>query len=175
MTNYCLERKDSLLEAALSDAPEAALQDHLQKCPGCREQLATLRARRTRMESALPLIAQGPEPSVEFHARVMQAATVQKPQPRMSLRNWFTLSRRRWAPAIPVLAVVAVAAVLLAAKQYRKRTADEELAAASRLANWQSPTASLLQTPGQELLRGTPRIGETYFNISAPTQREKQP
>jgi hypothetical protein len=74
-----------------------------------------------------------------------------------------------------VLAVVAVAAVLLAAKQYRKRTADEELAAASRLANWQSPTASLLQTPGQELLRGTPRIGETYFNISAPTQREKQP
>jgi anti-sigma factor RsiW len=175
MTNYCLERKDSLIEAALSDAPEAALREHLQRCPGCREQLATLQARRARMESALPLIAQGAEPSLDFHAQVMQAAAVQKPQPRMSLRNWFTFSQRRWAPAVPVLVVVALAAVLLAAKQYRKRISEEELAAASRLANWQSPTASLLQTPGQELLRGTPRIGETYFNISAPTQREKQP
>ena len=175
MTNYCHERKDSLLEAALSETPgaaDAALQEHLQHCSGCREQLEALRARRARMEPALPLIAQGAEPPVEFHARVMQAAAEEKPRFLQTVRSRFTLSQRRWLLAVPALAGVTIAAVLLAPKPRPNRLSEEDVAAVTPLANFQSPTAALLETPGQELLRGTPRVGETYFNISAPTQRE---
>lgn len=175
MTNYCTQRKDSLLEAALTGAVDAGLRQHLQNCPGCRAELDALRARRARLDSALPLLAQAAEPSAELHARIMKAAAGQKPGPVRAARRWFALSQRRWAVAVPALAAVALAAALLTPRPHHNRLTEDDIATASQLTGWQSPTSALLQTPGQELLQSTPRLGETYFTISVPTRREKHP
>jgi hypothetical protein len=64
-------------------------------------------------------------------------------------------SRRIALAAIPVLAI----AVMLAVRTHRSTDAvPRELAA------WSSPTASLLQTPGKQLLNQTPRLGEPLIH-----------
>jgi hypothetical protein len=177
MTNYCQQRKDSLLEAALNGAVDSFLQEHLQQCDGCRQELDALRARCARMDAALPLIARNDDAGLQpgFHARVMKAAAESKPQPLQAMRGWLSLSQKRWILAIPALAAVVIVVVLITQRPHPNRISEEEIAAATRLANWQSPTAALLETPGQELLRSTPRLGESYFNISEPIQQEKRP
>src|SRR5258708_34472448 len=108
----------------------------------------------------------------------MQAAAHQKPRAIPAMWAWLAVSPRRWALtlalAAPALADVAIVAILVTQKAQHNRISQEEMAAATRLANWQSPTAALLETPGQELLRSTPRLGESYFNISTPMQQEKR-
>jgi hypothetical protein len=57
--------------------------------------------------------------------------------------------------AMPVLAI----AVMLAVRTHRSTDAvPRELAA------WSSPTASLLETPGKQLLNQTPRLGEPLIH-----------
>jgi hypothetical protein len=45
------------------------------------------------------------------------------------------------------------------------RTSDSLAIAMKSLSSWQSPTASLLKTPGDELLRSLPRLGESLQTI----------
>jgi len=54
------------------------------------------------------------------------------------------------------------------AKRVRHRRASDSLANAMKLlSSWRSPTASLLQTPGDELLRSLPRLGESLKTIKS--------
>jgi hypothetical protein len=46
-----------------------------------------------------------------------------------------------------------------------RRTAPSLAAAMKSLSSWQSPTASLLQTPADELLKSLPRLGESLKTI----------
>jgi hypothetical protein len=46
-----------------------------------------------------------------------------------------------------------------------RRTSDQMAIAMKSLFAWKSPTASLLQTPGGELLRSLPRLGESLQTI----------
>lgn len=50
---------------------------------------------------------------------------------------------------------------------------EEELAAAERLAEWRAPSDGLLATPGQEMLRTMPRLGESYLNVPVKTEEEE--
>ena len=47
------------------------------------------------------------------------------------------------------------------------RTTDQLAVAMNSLFAWQSPTASLLKTPGDELLRSLPRLGESLQTIKS--------
>ena len=47
------------------------------------------------------------------------------------------------------------------------RTTDQLSVAMNSLFAWQSPTASLLKTPGDELLRSLPRLGESLQTIKS--------
>ena len=47
------------------------------------------------------------------------------------------------------------------------RSTDQLAVAMSSLFAWQSPTASLLKTPGDELLRSLPRLGESLQTIKS--------
>ncbi len=65
--------------------------------------------------------------------------------------------------AMPVLAVV----VMLALRSYRSTNAVPR-----ELAGWSSPTAFLLETPGEQLLMQTPRLGEPLMHSLLDAQGE---
>jgi hypothetical protein len=49
----------------------------------------------------------------------------------------------------------------------RRRTLDELAIRIKSLSAWQSPTASLLKAPGEELLKSLPRLGESLQSIKS--------
>ena len=71
-----------------------------------------------------------------------------------------------------MVVVVLVIEVALQRRAVRTIPADE-LAAAQKLAEWKAPSDSLLLTPGQEILRKMPRLGETYLKVPAKTDEEE--
>ncbi|HJQ70979.1 MAG TPA: hypothetical protein VKA70_18530 [Blastocatellia bacterium] len=52
-----------------------------------------------------------------------------------------------------------------ATKQSRRRVARRAPESATLISGWRSPTDFLLNTPGQQLLRTTPRLGESIVDI----------
>ena len=50
---------------------------------------------------------------------------------------------------------------------------ETELAAAEKLADWRAPSDVLLETPGREILRTTPRLGESYLHAPVKTDKEE--
>ncbi len=74
MKNACEKWKDQLREAALTGARAQELAEHLQSCANCYAELRDLEARKARLDSSLPLVAQGVRPSADFRLRVLAAA-----------------------------------------------------------------------------------------------------
>ncbi|HKW63631.1 MAG TPA: hypothetical protein VJN89_13865 [Candidatus Acidoferrum sp.] len=164
MKSACKEWKDQLLEAALTEALPAELELHLRNCKACAEDLQNLQATRARQDSLLPLLACGSQPSPDFRARVLAAAAeveiAQKRTPR-----W-----RVWALAG---AVAAAAIVFTVQRGIVRKDNAAELAVAQRLAEWRAPSDSLLKTPGQEILKTTPKLGESYLPVPATKVEEE--
>jgi len=167
MKNACESLKDQLLEAALTGSLTAGLEEHLRTCTTCSEELDNIRARKARLDALLPLVAQGAEPSANFRARVLAAAGAAREGKRA--RPW-----RVWtlAGATAVVVVVLMIAVTLQRRTARMIPGDE-LAAAQKLAEWRAPSDGLLATPGQEILRTMPRLGESYLNVPVKTDEEE--
>ena len=167
MKNACESWKDQLLEAGLTGSLKAGLEEHLRTCAICSEELDNVRARRARLDALLPLVAQGSEPSANFRARVLAAAGAAREGKRA--RPW-----RVWTLAGATAVVVVV---LMIAMALQRRTArmipGDELAAAQKLAEWRAPSDGLLATPGQEILRTMPRLGESYLNVPVKTDEEE--
>jgi len=169
MKNACERWKDPLREAALTGAPARDLEEHLRSCTKCCSELGEMRARATRLDALLPLVARGAEPSADFRARVVAGAEAAREGKRA--RPW-----QAWAlaGAAAVVAVVLVIGVVM----YRRTTQTisfsvTELAAAQKLAEWRAPSDGLLATPGQEILRTMPRLGESYLNVPVKTDEEE--
>jgi len=167
MNNECAKWKNRLLDAALMGAAAGELEEHLLKCAACSEALKALRARRGQLDALLPLVAQGAEPSPEFHARVLAGAERADEAKRGA--PW-----RVWGLSGAVAAIMLTLVVGLTLHWRAARTVPEnELAAAEKLAEWRAPSEGLLETPGREILRTTPRLGESYLYISVNTDEEK--
>jgi anti-sigma-K factor RskA len=166
MTNACSKWKDQLLEAALTGTVAGELEDHLKTCTQCAAELEALRARREQMDALLPWVARGPELPADFRARVIAAAEAAGHRKRA----W---PARGWLLAGATAVVVAALLIVLSSRHTtRQTTTPAELAAAEKLAEWQPPTDVLLRTPGQEILRTTPRLGESYVNIPIKVEEE---
>ncbi len=167
MKNACEKWKDPLREAALTGTTAKELEEHLRGCAKCSAELDEVRARAARLDALLPLVAQGAEPSADFRARVLAAAEAKGEGKRA--RPWRIWTR---AGATAVVVVVLMIGVVL-----QRRTArmipGEELAAAQKLAEWRAPSDGLLVTPGQEMLRTMPRLGESYLNVPVKTDEEE--
>lgn len=167
MMKDCAKYKDELLEAALTGKPGGALEAHLKECADCGMELKALLARRGQLDALLPLVTRGAEPSPEFRARVMaaaEAATEQK-----SARTW-----RVWAyaGASAVITTVLISGWMF--EQSRSRLAGkDEIAAAEKLTEWRAPSDVLLATPGNEILRTTPKLGESYLKAAATKNQEQ--
>jgi anti-sigma factor RsiW len=159
MKNSCEKWKDQLQETALTGASTPELAEHLQTCPHCFAELRELEARRARLDVLLPRVAQSAEPSADFRARVVAAAEAAD-------RGWRMPRWEAWALA--GAAVTAAIVLVVGAVQHRGTTGKippKELAAAQKLAEWRAPSDSLLATPGQEILRTTPKLGESYLHV----------
>ena len=167
MKNACEKWKDSVREAALTGARAKDLEEHLRSCANCSAELDEIRARAARLDALLPLVARGAEPSADFLARVVVAAEAAREGKRA--RPW-----RVWtlAGAAAVVVVVLMIAVTLQRKTARM-IPGEELATAQKLAEWRAPSDGLLVTPGQEILRTMPRLGESYLNVPVKTDEEE--
>jgi hypothetical protein len=167
MKNDCGKFKDLLLEAALSGVVMDELQAHLQNCGGCSSELTKLRVRRERLDELLPCVAREKEPSAGFRARVLAAAE--------SVREERAHRWRVWIVAGATAAIAAALAIGFALERRNSRTLpDGELMVAEKLAQWQAPSDVLLATPGRELLRTTPKLGESYLKVAARTRKGQE-
>lgn len=166
MRNDCGTLKDELLEAALTGTVAQRLGEHLRSCGDCTIELAALRGRREQLDKLLPMMVREAEPSSGFRARVLAAAKSAKER---RVRTW-----RVWALTG---ATAAVAVALVIGFLVHRRTIPEapggDLASAEKLAEWRAPSDVLLVTPGQEILRTTPKLGESYLKIATKKQQEE--
>jgi anti-sigma factor RsiW len=172
MKNNCSKWKDQLLEAALTETTADELHDHLAECPGCAQKLSLLKARRERLDAVLPLLAGKKEPAPGFGARVLAAAEAQKARKNLLRQPWLLA-------AAAVIAVALVTVVVLhrptASRPLdSKATEDTERAMAQKLAQWQAPSDALLATPGQEILRKMPDLGESYLKFPVRTNNKEK-
>ena len=167
MRNDCTKWREQLLEAALTGTAAGGLEEHVLKCAKCAEQLAALRARRERLDALLPLVARGAEPPAEFRACVLAAAEAASETKRE--RPW-----RIWGLVGAMAVIVATVMIGLTLHQRVVRTVPEtEMAVAEKLAKWRAPSDVLLEIPGREILRTTPRLGESYLHVPAKTDEEE--
>lgn len=155
MNAPCEKWKDELLEAALTGARPKNLELHLRDCKGCVAELRELEAVRARQDSLLPLLVGGSQPSSGFRTRVLAAAEAESERKRAP----------RWRVWALVGATVAAVVVFSVQRGAVRNDGAEELAAAQKLAEWRAPSDSLLKTPGQEILKTTPKLGESYFSV----------
>jgi hypothetical protein len=168
MKNECAKWKDELLEAALTGTAAAGLREHMLKCADCTAESAALRARSERLDTLLPLVARGAEPSVDFRARVLAAAEATSETSRgIAWPEW---------QRVGAMAAILVVALVISFTLYRRdaRTLPQsELEAAKKLSEWRAPSDALLKTPGLEILQTIPRLGETYLQVPAKIDKEK--
>ena len=143
--NTCVKWKDRLLQAALADAAERDVEEHLLHCAHCAAELAALRARRKRLDTLLPLLTCAAEPSPHFRARVMAATEAVRPSPPFRLRTQLAL-----AAVVPIILAVVIGWVLI------QSTEGDALRDAENLAVWKAPSDVLLEVPGQRFRGQSP-------------------
>jgi hypothetical protein len=166
MKDACEKWKDQLLEAALTGAKAKDFEEHLRICAVCSKELEAVRARKMRLDELLPLVARGAEPPANFRAQVLASAEAGSE----------VKCTRHWGAWTLAGATVAIVAVMIVTTIYRRATQtipEKELAAVQRLTEWRAPSDALLATPGREILRTMPRLGESYLNVPAKTDEEE--
>jgi len=84
--------------------------------------------------------------------------------------------RRRWAPGLIPFAecALAIAAAIFVLRFVALEPRRPSPPVAS-LTEWRAPTDFLLETPGRELLRTVPAIGEWSDSTQIPSTRPKHP
>ncbi|HEY0703576.1 MAG TPA: hypothetical protein VGD60_12490 [Candidatus Acidoferrales bacterium] len=166
-----------MVEAALTGKPNGFLDEHLRQCSDCANEFKELQARREKMDALLPLVANGAEPHPGFRAQVLAAAEAASAPKRAGYRRVWV-----WAGAVAAVVLFVLVGLVLhrrvaqnaeQAREQNRALPQTELIAAQRLAEWRAPSDVLLQTPGQEFLRTTPKFGESYLDSPRKTFEEK--
>lgn len=114
-----------------------------------------------RLRQLIAELGQSDRSAIPSFERVWAAALART---RAGRRRW-----GRWAVAAACVTAAAAAGLIL-----RHRPTIPGLDAATELASWQSPTASLLRFPGDDLLRAVPMIETSHVRLeplqpAAPT------
>jgi hypothetical protein len=155
----CDRWRESLAEFALGAPADPGLEEHLQKCRSCSVALAKLQSLTGEMDRGIQQLAFA-EPDVEAAAGILAEVASRAEQSR-----W-------WGPTGRTIAAAFAAVVFLAAAlgiSWRHRAQREEteraLSAAAGISRWKPPTRELLRSPYDGLLRGGPRLGETFYRL----------
>jgi anti-sigma factor RsiW len=169
MKNNCSKWKERLLEAVLTETTTGELQEHLLACADCARELAALQARRKQLDALLPLLVRGAGPAPEFRARVLAATHAQDAKKSRRSQRWPV-----WVLAVTTsLVAVALMIAIMLNRRTTQITPSSELAMAEKLAQWSAPSDTLLATPGPEILRTMPKLGDLYLEFPVKTDKEK--
>jgi hypothetical protein len=176
--NACKEWKNELLELAASErsAETPRLEAHIKGCTGCAAALTELRAQATRLDAALPGIADGAKLRGGFEARVFARIAAGETSGSAVRVRGFSLGSAWWSgwqmrlAAAGVVCAVVVSAVVWPTVKRHWHIGEPEIS----ITQWRSPTDSLLETPGQDLLRSTPKLGEVYFSLEQVSKGVKK-
>lgn len=166
MKKPCERWQDPLREAALTGASSRELTEHLQNCADCAAELKSLEARKAQLDSLLPMLAQGSQPSPDFRANVLAAARAGDKEKHGQPWKFAVL-----AGALVTFAIVVV--VVSLRRQITGPDATNDLAVAQKLAEWHAPSDTLLAVPGQEFWRSTPKLGQSYLRVPAKKVQEE--
>lgn len=153
----CQEWKDALIDHALGESADAALEAHLAACPPCAEALRAWRERAARLDPAIRQITAS-EPGLYGPERILSRAALRPRRPFYGRLAW----------ALPLIVLLALAFYRLAR---REPSVPPPLAA---LSNWRSPTQSLLRSPTDPLLKDVPRLGEGFFQMKSQGVKNAQ-
>lgn len=165
--NACPEWNDRLLDLILGAAEPQdarAVRAHLASCAPCAVATSELRRRTAELDSAVLQIVHGAEPQPGFAARIL--ASLETRAALAVCHPW----------RVALLAGAMVTALLLASvlgPSLAKRwpSFPQQAPGPAAVSTWRSPTDGLLRSSGEELLRGTPQLGEFYFPLQ-PTRND---
>lgn len=158
--NACNKWREELLEAAVGGEFAPAAQAHVNECTGCSAVLDAMRARSAMLDAGVASLVRGAEPRAGFEPRVLAAVDAQaRPSAQLSGLTWVRLAA--------VTAACVTVAIFLA------RAPQSVAPKPPSLSEWQSPTAGLLRSTGDDILRPKLRLGEFYFSPVQPEKKSK--
>ena len=153
----CQKWKDALIDHALGQPADAALEEHLAACPACAEVLRAWRERAAQMDPAIRQITTV-EPGPYGPERILSRVALRPRRPLYGRLAW----------VLPLVILLA----LTFYKLYRPEPrAPLPLTA---LSTWRSPTQSLLRSPADPLLKDVPRLGEGFFQMKSQGVKNAQ-
>ena len=153
----CREWKDALIDHALGQSADAALEAHLAGCSACAAALRGWRERAAQLDPAIRQLTAS-EPGPYGPERILSRAAVQSRRPFYGRLVW----------ALPLIVLLVLASYKLTR---REPPVTHSLTA---LSNWRSPTQSLLRSPADPLLKDMPRLGEGYFQMKSQGVKNAQ-
>jgi hypothetical protein len=175
--NPCDHWREGLAEHALGSPADPGLAKHLENCANCSAALARMQSLTGAIDHGIRQLASG-EPDASGAAHILAELSFRAEETR-----W-------WQPTGATVAAAFAAVLFLTASigvfwkvRLQREDGRRELSAAARISSWKSPTQELLRAPYESVLKGTPRLGEGFYQLeiggrktdhSARRAKEKQ-
>jgi hypothetical protein len=175
--NPCDHWREGLAEHALGSPADPGLAEHLENCSDCTAALARMQSLAGAIDHGIRQLASA-EPNANGAAHVLA-------QVRLGAEE-----TRWWQPTGATVAAAFATVFFLTASfgvfwrvRIQREDPGRELSAAARISCWKSPTQELLRAPYESVLKGTPRLGEGFYQLeiggrktdhSARRAKEKQ-
>ncbi len=153
----CHEWKDALIDRALGQSSDEALDAHLAACPACAEALRVWRERAAQLDPAIHRLTAG-QPGPYGPERILSHLAQPSRKPFHGRLAW----------ALPLIILLALAVYRLAPKPSR------DPLPLTALSTWRSPTESLLRSPADPLLKAVPHFGEGFYPMKSQGVKHAQ-
>lgn len=163
----CPDWQEELLDYALGVPAAPGLLEHLERCPACARRLAAWQSGGERLDAGVRRLVHS-EPPPDLAPRVLARIQTEPASAGWAARSKPLLA----AAALAVLVSLSVYAFRMAA--VRREEARKLNAAAAAISSWRAPTAPLLRSALDPLLKTTPKLGETFFEINIAPERTRK-
>jgi hypothetical protein len=153
----CQKWTDALIDHALGQPADAALEAHLAGCSACAAALRGWSERASQLDPAIRQLT-AVEPGPYGPERILSLVALRPRRPFYARLAW----------ALPLVILLALTFYKLSRPEPR---APLPLTA---LSTWRSPTQSLLRSPADPLLKDVPRLGEGYYRMKSQGVKNAQ-
>jgi hypothetical protein len=157
----CDRWRESLAEFALGAPADPGLAEHLRKCASCSVRLAKMQSLTGEIDRGIQQLAFA-EPDVEAAARILAEVGSRAEQSR-----WWRPTGRAIAAAFAAVAFLAASLGISWRHRAQREETERALSAAAGISRWKPPTRELLRSPYDGLLKGAPRLGETFYRLDS--------